>query len=370
MTLHRRARAIIRHFPENGLKLLLENAANVRDLLALHGGEVVADLLDLIDFARLARVPVTFVARDFRHVEADVVLRAPVRQRGTRSRTTVRVYVLIEHQSEPDRLMPLRLVDYVTQIFKAQLRDWSRRHRSFAGSQAQPVVPVVFYTGTQRWETPGRLIDLMALGEHFARLTPDLESLFLNLGALPAARLETEGGFFGRVLRVVQRRRARPEDYRQLVQALVEHLETMPAAERLRWLELLSYLHALVYHDRDPAEAARLQEVIEASVRTEQHRREVAAMGKSMADVLREEGRKEGKKQEAVRSRKETLLRLLRRRFGEPPTDVSAAVEACKSVSQLDDWLDRFATAAKLEDVGIPATQRRQGLTGPGPAGR
>ncbi len=36
---------------------------------------------------------------------------------------TLLIYILIEHQSEPDRLMPLRSVDYVVQIFaEATLR--------------------------------------------------------------------------------------------------------------------------------------------------------------------------------------------------------------------------------------------------------
>src|SRR5437588_2752164 len=96
--------------PENGMKLLLEHPANVRELLAL----TQSDLLPLIDFDRLRLVRTTFVARDFRHVEADVVLTAPLRRRGApRRRTLVWLYVLIEHQSEPDALMPVRLLDYV-----------------------------------------------------------------------------------------------------------------------------------------------------------------------------------------------------------------------------------------------------------------
>jgi hypothetical protein len=63
----RRQLAIIRQFPENGLKLLLENAANFCDLLAL------ADSPEgnLIDFDKLTQERTTFVSRDYRHVEAE-----------------------------------------------------------------------------------------------------------------------------------------------------------------------------------------------------------------------------------------------------------------------------------------------------------
>ena len=95
-----RLRQIVRQFPENGMKLLLENPANVRDLLNI----ATADTAKLIDFNGMNRVQTTFVARDYRHVESDVVLSAPRKSgKGARSRRKLLVYILIEHQSAPIR---------------------------------------------------------------------------------------------------------------------------------------------------------------------------------------------------------------------------------------------------------------------------
>jgi hypothetical protein len=69
-------------------------------------------------------VRTTFVERDYRHVESDIVLVAPMRRRkGERTARRVLIYILVEHQSEPDRLMPLRSLDYLVQIFKYQVRE-------------------------------------------------------------------------------------------------------------------------------------------------------------------------------------------------------------------------------------------------------
>src|SRR5262249_19645879 len=104
-------------------KVLLQDPANERDLLTLGRGEGDAE----IDFARMKPVGTTFVARDYRHVEADVVLAAPLRQRGRRrARPGLLGDVLIEHQHEPDELMPLRVLDYVVQIYKSQVREWGQ----------------------------------------------------------------------------------------------------------------------------------------------------------------------------------------------------------------------------------------------------
>ena len=53
-----RVKAIIRQFPENGLKLLLQHPANVRDLLGLSGTPV----RELIDFERMRVTPTSAAA--------------------------------------------------------------------------------------------------------------------------------------------------------------------------------------------------------------------------------------------------------------------------------------------------------------------
>ena len=69
-----RVRELVRQFKENGTKMLLEHPANVRDLLSL----VHAPWLDEIDFRRMQQIKTTFIRRDYRHLESDIVLTAPL----------------------------------------------------------------------------------------------------------------------------------------------------------------------------------------------------------------------------------------------------------------------------------------------------
>lgn len=134
---------------------------------------------------------------------------------------------------------------------------------------------------------------------------------------------------------------------------MVTHLEALAPAERLRWLDLLSYVDAMVYRERSPLEQRRFHETIVQSVQSDEDRREVLAMGKTMADVMMENGARGA----AVKTRQQTLVRQLRKRFGEVPDSVVRAVHATTDVHQLDDWLDRFATASSLDELEIPVTR-------------
>jgi len=103
-------------------------------------------------------------------------------------------------------------------------------------------------------------------------------------------------------LRLVQQRKSRPDEFRQLLNRVVQHLETMPRGERQRWLELLSYITAFVYHVREPSEWPSLQETIGTSVQTDVHRQEVFEMRRTIADELEERG--------GIKTRQQTLIRL------------------------------------------------------------
>jgi predicted transposase/invertase (TIGR01784 family) len=345
--------ALARDFPQNGIKLLLEDAHNVQDLFIV--GDV--DVIDLIDFERLTLDRTSYVLRDYRHIESDLVLRAPVRApNGRRSRKRIVIHILIEHQSKPDAFMVFRVLEYVVQIYKAQMRAWRRDHSTFQGFQFQPVLPVVFYTGKVQWDALGSLIDLVALGSRFSNRIPKIEPSFINLRAIAPSKLETEGRFLGWVLRLIQQADAGREEFQALVERAVQHLEAMPKAERLRLLELLSYIQALVYHVRSEMEQPSLQKTIETSVSDDTLRQEVIKMRQTGADSLREEGRKRGKREGAIQATRKNLLCLLKGRFDQVPARVQATIKKTTDLKQLAEWIDRFAKADTLDDVGINET--------------
>ncbi|HVC95982.1 MAG TPA: Rpn family recombination-promoting nuclease/putative transposase, partial [Pirellulales bacterium] len=337
-----RIEQIVRHFRENGLKLLLENPANARELLGL----TATRLLDRMDFARMRVDPTTYIAADYRHIASDLVLNVPFRT--GRGRESITVYVLIEHQSEPDSLMGLRVLDYVVQIYKRQVRDQLARDPSRKRVQLEPVLPLVLYTGTVSWPQLPRLVELVQQGDEFGDLIPQIGPLFLNLPEVPSDQL-AQSGPLGCVLELIQHRKARPEEFRILVARAVQRLEDLPARERNRWLELLSYIRAMVYHDREDSERDGLRELILKSVSTDARRREVETMFRTGAETLREEGREEG----AIAALQQALVNLLRGKFGRLPRATERAIRATQDPGQLDAWLVRAGQATSLSEIEI-----------------
>lgn len=340
---------LVRNFPENGPKLLLENPDNVRDLLGL----VHEPIVDNIDFNGMTVERTHFVQPDFQHVTLDFLLKAPL-DFTIDGQSDIFIYLLLEHQSRPERFFLLRLVEYLVEAYKMQKRAWDKRQHPDSGFVLQPVLPIVLYTGDRPWAKLDALADLVWQGERFQQMIPAFKPHFLNLRDCSRETLMGEGGFFGQVLWLIQQRLADAGTFRAALQEVVANLERMPTADRGRWTGFLSYIVALVYHARREPEHEGLREVVDRSVQTDEHRKEYTKMGRTIAEMFIDKGRIEGKEQEAVNRSHIILLRLLRKRFKKVPRKVQVRIDGTTNIEQLETWLDKVVDAQNLEEVGIP----------------
>ena len=70
--------------------------------------------------------------------------------------------------------MGFRVLFYMTHIWDAQRRDWESNNVPKSEWRLRPILPIVFYTGAQRWQIPLSLTSLMDLPEALSRFVPDL----------------------------------------------------------------------------------------------------------------------------------------------------------------------------------------------------
>ena len=111
-----------------------------------------------------------FVGDDWRGNESDLLF--SVEREG--SETPVLVYVLLEHQSTPDRWLRLRLLGYCVQVWQR----WQRQHKD--QERLPLLVPMVFYQGGRRWEFAREFADLVTGAEPEWRWVPRFEHLLID----------------------------------------------------------------------------------------------------------------------------------------------------------------------------------------------
>jgi hypothetical protein len=302
-----------------------------------------------------------------------VLLSAP--GRGWRAKASpFQVYILIEHQSEPDPQMVYRALRYVVQIHDRQQQAWLQQHSNTRPLLFDPVLPIVVYAGTKRWQ---RLLPIREVVRHanlFGSMIPKIAPRFVNVRETAPEVLRTQVGVIGWVLWLIQQQQQPLAEFEEILRQVVAAVNPLAAREQSRGIRLLWFATYLVYHERPRPEWDRLIAIILASVR-EEFREEVASMGQSIFDELRAEGRSigiaegkaqglaegkaegkiEGKIEGILEGKRAALLRLLRLRFKRVPREIRAEIEAMLDSEKLDEWFDAVVIADRITDVPFQA---------------
>jgi len=120
---------------------LLTDLEVAKEFLQLY---LPTDIKQLCDFNSLSIENCSFVNEDLKSTQADVVYKIDLYPNGKSEKPEIAyIYTLVEHQSQPDWLMPLRILQYQINII--------RRHiEKYRGNRLQSlpmVIPLVFYNG-------------------------------------------------------------------------------------------------------------------------------------------------------------------------------------------------------------------------------
>ncbi|QOR69716.1 Rpn family recombination-promoting nuclease/putative transposase [Ruania alkalisoli] len=287
-----------------------------------------AGVSDRLDLGSLRASPASFVDPDLRWCHSDLLFTADVDGRNGY------VYVVIEHQSSADALMPLRMLEYTTRIWRQHLSGLEGPPR------LPPVLPVVIYHhASRRWSAPTSLDGLYdvdaEIGQALERFLPRYEFLLQDLTQVDAAALR--GAPLTPEARVTLAMLTFAPGNTNLVRVLARF-----AAD----------LQVLVRRDRVDGTfgriidyVGRVSETPPAALRQFFRQLGPDAQEAYMATTLEQGialGRAEGQAA--------TLARLLTQKFGPLTTEQTARIQGA-SIDQLETWTDRILTADTIEAV-------------------
>lgn len=335
----------IEQFPDRSTRWLLEDRANVRGLL-----EIVADhLVAHLDFSQLVHINRSFIPDNLREQESDIVYSVPFRSESKTDELLI--YILIEHQSTVDVTMGFRLLFYMTQIWDFQRREWESSNIPKSQWRFRPIIPIVFYTGEQRWQTPLTLSSVMDLPDMLSEFVPEFNVIFLSVKSTDTVTLTKTDHPFGWLLTVLQKEHADKEEIRTALMEAVAHIDTLDEEKTQQWRRAIFYLYLLILHRRPTEEHDELKTLVHQHIQETSRREEGETMAQTMAEYLMEQGERRGERRGETNAKREAVLKLLRLRFDVVPETITRKVSAIRSLSRLDALFENAATAQTLDDI-------------------
>jgi len=270
-------------------------------------------------------------------------------------------YLLLEHQSRPDPLMPLRVLEYITLVWQKHRKD---REQSIP-RRLPVVIPVVLYPGPGRWQSPRRLRDLMevpsAVSDWVDSFCPDCGFCLIELSDLPMERL-ADGPTARAILSALQSQRKGDLDADGVARIVAE---LFADHDRSTALQTANHLWTYLLHHSE-LQSNQINQIIETVVPLE-----TRTDFMSTAELLRQEGIEQGIErgieqgiergieqgiergieqglEQGVRN---SILSILKRRLGPVPGSLVEAIHSIHDLERLETLLHTAVTASSFEDL-------------------
>ena len=228
----------------------------------------------------------------------EVRWRADAGQADAEASERMLVYVLLEHQSKPDRWMRFRLLEYCCRIWADVLDADDQR------AELPPIVPVVFYQGERRWLHAREFAEQFAEAARGWPWTPRFEHLLVDQSR--AAVGEVQGEALGRVAQLALMAAARRRGVSRRRAALRLAAQYMGELARSGRSQKFGAIVRYVITTQNKETAREFGEVLG---------RQVPGPGGDMrtyADELLEEGLRRGRQEGRQEGQLGTIERFLR----------------------------------------------------------
>jgi hypothetical protein len=162
---------------DKSYKKIFSHPQIIQDLLE---GFVSEPWVAELDFATLETVKDSFVSDDFRERHDDIIWRIRWGPKW------LYIYLLIEFQSSIDQFMAVRIMGYIALLYQYLIETQNLK----ASDKLPPVLPLVIYNGSQRWQAAEEISELIEIvPEGLEKYRPHLRYLLIDEGSYGESQL-------------------------------------------------------------------------------------------------------------------------------------------------------------------------------------
>ena len=306
-----------RDFADHIYRESLKNLENLRDFVSAALPEIASGFV----FERAELLDREFLLDDFRRRESDLLFRIPFRDGDTELETLI--CLLLEHQSQPDARMPLRLLLYAVLYWEREWKDWESLPAPRGEFRLTPIVPLVFHTGEKVWNTSRQLADMLSGPELFKAFAPSWPVCFWNLAERSPRELLNSTHVWLKALAIPRAIDEDASSFSAVLNEAVQQLSELSKQSEIRWHDLRHFMLSWALRSRPKPERQEIIEAVLKGKHSEREAQETQIMAQNLGATIfdegleqgleqgREQGREEGREEGVVIARIQLLESLL-----------------------------------------------------------
>ena len=147
---------------------------------------VKEDLAQNLRPDQLQAVNRSFVSSNNKQTDSDLIYKVALTPEQD-----IYFYILMELQSSVDDKMPLRMLEYVTQLYRVSAEQVGLKT---ASKKLPAIFPIVFYNGDKTWRQSPQIADMIDGAHVPSQFIPEMEYLLIDLSQFTDTDLEQMDG--------------------------------------------------------------------------------------------------------------------------------------------------------------------------------
>jgi len=289
-------------------------------------GFVGEEFVNDIDFNRIEKKNTSYITKTFKDRYTDLVIK--LNMTGGKC---AYLYILFEFQSTIDKLMPLRILNYMLLLYE----DLIKQKEISIDEPLPPVFPVVLYTGTKTYNASTRIEDLIALPyRRLQRYVPTFEHYLVTLHSKPREELKKMTALDNMIAGLFYLLTAgTKEEMKEAEKFVSDKIDYASEFGRFYVIWLRKYLkHKGIKIKVHTKEGGKIMlETVVARIREDK------------INQIRNEGIYIGKQ--------ESILKLLKKKFTEIPKSVENKINGIHNVEKLENILLNILDMTSIEEL-------------------
>ena len=241
-----------------------------------------------IESKNLIKYVNSYITKKYKYKESDLVYKLKKQE----------IFFLIEHQSNIDNTMPYRILNYCIDI----MQEWIKNKKIKKETQYPIIVPIIIYTGNEKWKIPKNFKEKQICNYVFERYKISLEYNLVEINKLSTKFLLQKRTLFG--YGMILEKSKNKEELKENIDLIIKNIQNK---KQLKEIE-----NMIIYLFKDLLETATQEELIEKiELKIEKEEYDMSSLYDRLLKEFRHDirkGKQEGKR-EAKREIAEELIR-------------------------------------------------------------
>lgn len=181
----------------------------------------------------------SYITKRYKTKEADLVYKLKSKE----------IFFLVEHQSTIDNTMPYRILNYCIDI----MQEWSRTKKIGRETRYPIIVPIIIYTGDEKWKIPKNFKEKQIGDYVFENYKIDLEYNLIEINKMSTKFLLERRSMFGYGM-IIEKSKDKLE-LKENLEIIVRNIKNKKELEEIR--------NIILYLLNDSLEEGSMQELLE-----------------------------------------------------------------------------------------------------------